>query len=86
MSCQSVCVPVGVLGKLLAVFCLLTFYLVPFSPFVSLAAVTATRRSMGWPRSLARTGAVLCTVWTLLLAAPLLWLAALRVLNGSWAF
>lgn len=76
----------GIVGTLLAVLSLATFWLLPFSPFVAIAAVTATRQSPGWPQILARVGAILCTVWTAMFAVLLLWIGSLRLLNGSWAF
>ena len=71
MNNESVVARLGVAGKALAVLCLTTFWAVPFSPFVAIAAVTATRRSSGWPRFLAKAGAVLCILCTLMLGAML---------------
>ena len=86
MSPQTRSVPGGIVGRLLAVVSLATFWLVPFSPLVAIAAVTATRQSSGWPQTLARLGAILCTVWIALLAVLVLWFAGLRLSSGSWAF
>ena len=74
------------LGKLLAVLSVLTFWVIPFSPLLAIAAVSKTRGSTGWPRTLAVSGAVLCTFFTLLGASIMLWLVCLASLKGSWSF
>jgi len=76
----------GWIAKLLAILSVACFWLVPCSPILAIAAVSTTKGSSGWPRKLAVTGAVLCTLWTLLAAAAILWLLLLRGLNGSWSF
>ncbi|MDB5346626.1 MAG: hypothetical protein JWP89_5003 [Schlesneria sp.] len=48
-----------------------TFWMLPFSPFISMAAVYKTRTSTGWPRKLAVIGAMLCAVYTIALATLL---------------
>lgn len=62
------------------------FWLLPLSPFVAVAALTTTRHSAGWPRTLAKTGAVLTVLWGVMFAALFLWFVLLRILNGAWAF
>jgi hypothetical protein len=64
----------------------LTFWVLPVSPFLTMVAVLKTKGTRGWPRKLAVTGAVLCTICTLLAACTLLWLVGLSVLKGSWSF
>ena len=58
----------GFVAKVLAVVSLGVFWLLPFSPWVSIAAVWTTRKSSGWARRVAVTGAVLCIAWTSALA------------------
>lgn len=76
----------GWIAKLLAILSVACFWVVPCSPILAIAAVSTTKGSAGWPRKLAVAGAVLCTVWTLTIAAMLLWLLCLKGLNGSWSF
>lgn len=76
----------GWIAKLLAILSVACFWIVPCSPILAIAAVSTTKGSAGWPRKLAVAGAVLCTVWTLTIAAMLLWLLCLKGLNGSWSF
>ncbi len=86
MNTISVAAPTGIVGKILAVFCMAIFWLLPLSPFVAIAALATTRHSVGWPRTLAKTGAVLTVLWGVMFAALFLWLVLLGILNGSWAF
>lgn len=74
------------LAQFLALLSVATFWLVPLSPFVALASVFATKDSNEWSNRVARAGAVLCAVWTVVLAAVLLWLVFLGLLHRSWAF
>jgi hypothetical protein len=76
----------GWLAKLLAILSVLCFWIVPCSPVLAIAAVSTTKGSSGWPRKVAVAGAILCTVWTLVFAALLLWLLFIRNIRGSWAF
>jgi len=76
----------GWIAKLLAILSVACFWVVPCSPILAIAAVSTTKGASGWPRKLAVTGAVLCTLWTLMVAAMFLWLLCLRSLNGSWSF
>ena len=72
--------------KLLAILSVACFWGIPFSPVLAIGAVSATKGSVGWTRKLAVTGAILCTVWTLTVAALLLNLVLIGILRGSWAF
>jgi len=76
----------GWIAKLLAVLSVACFWMVPCSPILSIAAVSITKGSLGWPRKLAVTGAVLCTIYTLMVTGIVLWLVCLRGLSGSWTF
>ena len=85
MNTQSEAAPAGMVGKVLAVFSMALFWVLPLSPFVAIAAVATTRRSAGWPRTLAKTGAILCTVFTMMAAAMFLWLLCIACVRG-WNF
>lgn len=84
MNAKSMAVPAGVAGKIFAVLSVATFWLLPFSPFVAIAALAATRHLAGWPRSLAKMGAVLTVLWVILIVALFLYIVLPRILNGSW--
>jgi hypothetical protein len=60
--------PPAMPGKVLAVISVLCFWLLPVSPILSMAAVSATGNSGGWARGLARAGAWLCVTYTTALA------------------
>ena len=85
MNTESIA-PAGILGKFLAVFCVATFWVMPLSPFVAIAAVATTRHSAGWPRTLAKTAAILIVLYTLIATARVLWLVCLAWFRGNWAF
>ena len=76
----------GRIAKLLAVLSVACFWIIPFSPVLSIAALSTTNGSQGWPRKTAVGGAILCTLYGSLLAALFAKLLFLRVLHGSWAF
>jgi hypothetical protein len=61
---------------ILSITSIATFWMLPFSPFISMAAVHKTRTSTGWPRKLAVIGAMLCAVYTVALATLLIVLSA----------
>lgn len=54
---------------LLPLLSLAAFWVLPFSPLLSMAAVSQTRETKGTPRTLAVAGALLCSVYTIGLAA-----------------
>lgn len=56
---------------LLPLLSLMAFWVLPFSPFLSMAAVSQTRETKGTPRNLAVAGALLCSAYTIGLAAVL---------------
>jgi ABC-type sulfate transport system permease subunit len=56
------------LAKVLAVFSVACFWLLPFSPMVAIGAVSITRGKSGWSRKLAVAGAVLCIAYTVVMA------------------
>lgn len=57
---------------LLPLLSLVAFWVLPFSPFLSMAAVSQTRQTKGTPRNLAVAGAVLCSVYTIALATVII--------------
>jgi hypothetical protein len=68
--------------QLLAVLSCAAFWLLPFSPFIAMAAVSKTSDACDWSRRTAVTGAVLCSVYTVVLASWMVY-ACLRWLpNG----
>jgi len=83
MNVESLSGSAGIVGKTLAVVCLAGFWVLPVSPLVAIGAVVATRRSAGWPRRLARAGAVLSIVCTGMAAALFSWLLAIVCLRGG---
>jgi hypothetical protein len=58
----------GRIAKLLAILSVACFWLLPFSPMVAIGAVSMTKGSSDWSRKLAVTGAVLCIVYTVVMA------------------
>lgn len=76
----------GWIVKLLAILNVACFWGIPFSPILAIAAVSTTKETSGWPRKLAVAGAVLCTLYTLLLAALLFSAIFISCLHGSWSF
>ena len=83
MNTESVSAPAGIVGKLLAVVCMAGFWVLPFSPLVAIGAVVATRRSAGWPGTLAKTGAILSIACTGMAAAMFLWLLVIVCMRGG---
>lgn len=57
--------------KVLSVFSLATFWLLPFSPFIVMAAVSRTQKLNGWVRRLSVAAAILCIAYTVGLASGL---------------
>lgn len=55
-------------SRIWAIASFLTFWMVQYSPFIAMAAVSKTRNCTGWPRRLAVAAALLCTAYTLVLA------------------
>ena len=58
----------GSAAKALAILCIATFWAIPFSPFVTIAALKRTKSSTGWARRLSVTAAILCSVYTVAIA------------------
>jgi hypothetical protein len=58
----------GRMAKLLAVLSVVCFWLLPLSPMVAIGAVSMTEGASDWSRKFAVTGAVLCIVYTIVMA------------------
>lgn len=70
MNAESMPVRHGFATNALAIFSVATFWLLPFAPFIAIAALHRTKSTKGWARRLsAAAAAVLCSVHTLALAA-----------------
>lgn len=72
-------------AKILAVLSIGLFWLVPFSPFISMAAVKATNRTPGWPRHVARTGAILTMALVAYFTLAVLWMTCVIIWNPTLA-
>lgn len=72
-------------AKMLAALSAGLFWLVPFSPFLAIAAVKATGKTAGWPRRVAQTAAVMTTVWVSLMACAVAWIIYVIIWNPSIA-
>jgi hypothetical protein len=64
--------------KLLAILSVTFFWVMPYSPLISIAALLATNQSSGWPRMFAVAGAILSAALTIAAAAVIFW-NAMRV-------
>lgn len=63
---------ISVSTQILAFLSIVGFWLLPFSPFVSMLALARSERDRGWTRRLAVSGAVLCAVYTVALGSWIL--------------
>ena len=72
MDSDATTTTVTALQKVLAILSVVCFWILPISPFLAMIAVSGTERSSGWPRRFAVSGAILCTVYTLLLGCWIL--------------
>ena len=68
-------------AKILAVLSVVFFWMVPFSPIISIAAVKATNHTFGWPRDVARTGAILTIALVAYFTLAILWMTYIIVWN-----
>jgi len=82
MNPESSVVHPGCVTKALAVCSVATFWLLPFSPFIAMAAVVRTKHSVGWPRRLSVAAAVLCSVFTVT-CAIMLFVVTIYILKGG---
>ena len=74
MPAETILLPVKPAAKLLAVLSAVLFWCVPYSPWLSIAAIKATADTPGWPRHVARTAAFLTIAWVTLLTAGVAWM------------
>ena len=72
----------GLVTKALAVCSFATFWMIPFSAFVSMAALVRTKHTVGWPRKLSVAAAVLCSVFTVAYAS-MLFFVTIYILRGG---
>jgi hypothetical protein len=82
MNPGSTVVRLGIVTKALALCSIATFWMIPFSPFVAMAAVVRTKHTVGWPRRLSVTAAVLCSVFTVAYAS-MLFFVTIYILRGG---
>lgn len=68
--------------KVLAMGSLATFWMIPFSPFVIIAALVRTKSTGGWPYRISVTAALLCSVLTIAYAS-IVYCATIYILNGG---
>ena len=76
MNPESRVVHPGFVAKALAILSVASFWAIPFSPFVAMAALARTKCSAGWARRLSVAGALLCSTYTIAIAA---WVYCLTV-------
>lgn len=84
MNAESPSVRHEIVTNALALFSIATFWAIPFSPFLAMAAVHRTKSRTGWARQLSVAAAVLCSFYTLALGAAFYWLTFL-ILTGRIA-
>ncbi|MBX3423732.1 MAG: hypothetical protein KF752_19415 [Pirellulaceae bacterium] len=72
-------------AKFLAVFSLATFWAIPFAPLVIIAALSKSKNSTGWVRRLSVSAAIVCSVYTIAIAAWVLCLAIYVLTGGQLA-
>lgn len=82
MSPESTVVHPGLATKALAVCSVATFWLLPVSPFVAMAALVGTKHTIGWPRRLSVAAAVLYSVFTVTYAS-MLFSVTIYILRGG---
>lgn len=59
----------GLATNALAIVSIATFWVLPFAPFIAMAALHRTKSTTGWARRVSVAAAVLCSAHTLALAA-----------------
>lgn len=85
MQAETTLMPAKFFTRLLVVASAMLFWCVPFSPLISIAAVRATDNTMGWPRHVARSGAMLTVAWVTLLVVAIAWMLYVVVWNPALA-
>jgi len=82
MTSESTVVYPGFLTKALAVCSLATFWMIPFAPFVAIAALIQTKHTEGWPRRISVAAAILCSAFTVAYAS-ILFFVTIYILKGG---
>ncbi len=82
MNRESTVFHPGVVTKALAVCSIATFWMLPFSPFVAIAALIRTKHTEGWPRRFSVAAALLCSVFTVAYAS-MLFFVTIYILRGG---
>lgn len=82
MTSAATLIRSGFVTKALAVCSLASFWMIPFSPFIALAAVVHTKHTVGWPRKFAVAATVLCSVFTIAIAG-MLFFVTIYILQGG---
>ena len=72
----------GLVTKALAVCSIATFWMIPFSPFVTMAALVRTKNTVGWPRRLSVAATLLCSLFTVTYAS-MLFFVTIYILKGG---
>ncbi|MCA9074640.1 MAG: hypothetical protein KDA93_06385 [Planctomycetaceae bacterium] len=61
-------------AQALPVLSVVTFWLLPFSPLVAWFAMSETKGTRGWQRTMAVTGTILCTAYAAIVVGWVGWL------------
>lgn len=77
--------PAHLSAKILAGLSACLFWFVPFSPLLSIAAIKATNNTVGWPRQVARTSAILTIAWVAYLTIGIAWMFYVIIWNPALA-
>ncbi|MEZ6067329.1 MAG: hypothetical protein R3B90_16860 [Planctomycetaceae bacterium] len=83
MNSDSLVVPHRLGAKTLAACSIATFWAVPFAPFVIIAALKRTKDANDWTRRLAVSAALLCSVYTIVIAAWVFGLTVYVLMGGA---
>lgn len=85
MNTEMHATPVPVSAKFLAGLSTCLFWCIPFSPLLSIAAIRATNNTVGWPRQLAKTSAILTVAWVVYLTIAIAWMLYVIIWNPALA-
>ena len=85
MHAEATLSPATLGTKLLFVLSAALVWCVPYSPFLSIAAVLATKKTAGWPRHVAKAAAMLTVAWVTLLMVAIAWMIYVIVWNPAFA-
>lgn len=85
MNAETHTTPARLPARFLALLSLCLFWCVPYSPFLSIAAIKATSNTVGWPRHVARTSAILTVAWVACLTFAIAWILYIIIWNPALA-